>query len=191
MKKRATVIIALGIVLLLFVSCSTTGRHLYYHQDQETAEKSTSVEGSLPLVSIQLSGRTLNWSEGGGNYITNYTFNFDNANAFADMVFDYLPLRDLGVSIPATLRRGDVRLTEYIDYMARIRNESYAWGVKVVDAKGDPSRMDPNILTCLNENVDAGQQVRSPVLLRRPGNRARAGQRANRGGPGKTERGAA
>jgi hypothetical protein len=43
--------------------------------------------------------------------------------------------------------------------MDRIRNESDAWGVKVVDAKGDPSRMAPNILTCLNENVDAGQQV--------------------------------
>lgn len=151
--KHALKMVIVLVTIVLIAACTTTGRHLYYHEAEPEAE--LTIEGALPLVSIQLSGRSLSWSEQGGNIVTTYTFEFNDANGYANMVFDYLPLKELGIGIPETLRKGDVRLTEYLDYRAWIRNESYDWGIPVVDEKGTAERMDPNILTCLNETVDS------------------------------------
>jgi len=157
--KRVLIAVGLASILLLLASCSTTsvGRHLYYFNTGQDAD--VRVHGSLPLVSVQLSGRTLSWSESSGNFVTTYTFEFDNANDFANMVFDYLPLHDLGATVPDALRNGDVRLTNYLDYKAWIKNESYDWGVPVVDKEDTPNQMDPNILKCLNENVNADKYL--------------------------------
>lgn len=154
MKPIRIAVLGFFIVLLLS-SCSSLGHHLYYHETPEEQDEQVQLEESLPLVSIQLSGRIISWSEQGGNVVTTYTFEFEDANEFANQAFDYIPFKELGVYVPSALHEGDLNPSEYLDYNAWIRNTSYDWGVAVVDAKGRPDRMDPNILKMLNDNIES------------------------------------
>lgn len=141
------------VLLILFsiMSCNTVNKHFYYY---ETVDE-TSISGTVALVSIQLDGKSYRWSTRMGRRTTRYTFNFDNANTFANMIFDYIPIKDYGIFLPENLYNRDVHLYDYMDDVSSISNSSYDWGIPIVDEKNNPTMMNQSILKCLNENIEA------------------------------------
>ncbi len=149
MKKLFVLLIT--VIILLSVSCMTKQKHLYFYETDQNVK----IKGTVPLVSIQVSGREYRWTEKRGNVSTTYIFYFENANRFANILLKAIPIKDYGIVVPDILQKGKVNLKNYTTEMAAISNKSYDWGIPVVDEINNPKKMDGDVLTCLNDNLDS------------------------------------
>ena len=150
-NKMSIKLFLITLILISVVSCNTVNKYFYYYE----TDGNISIDGTVALVSIQLNGKSYHWSTRVGRVQTSYTFVFEDANTFANMIFNYIPLKDYGLFLPENLYHRNVHLYDYMDDVSSISNSKYDWGIPIVDEKNDPTLMNQSILLCLNENIDA------------------------------------